>query len=167
MIAHRLYINETTRHAHLILPPTSPLERDHYDLVFNALAVQNVAKFSPAVFERPAGALHDWEILDALDLAADRWRSGSRGALARTRGSGAKRAAGLRRVLDYALRTGPYGKGWVPGRAGLSLGALLDAPHGMVLGPLEPCLPSRLATKDRAVELAPDRAGRRRAAPRT
>jgi anaerobic selenocysteine-containing dehydrogenase len=154
LISVDFYVNETTRHAHLILPPTSPLERDHYDLVFNALAIQNVARFSPAVFEPPPGARHDREILDGLT-----WRVAAGGRAARWRARGiaaAKRAVGLRRVLDHALRTGPHGKGWVPGRNGLSLRALLDAPHGLVLGPLEPCLPARLCTADRTVHLAPD-----------
>jgi anaerobic selenocysteine-containing dehydrogenase len=61
------YINETTRHADVILPPTGPLERDHYDLVFHMFAVRNTARWSSALFERPADARHDWEI--ARDLA--------------------------------------------------------------------------------------------------
>ncbi|MCA9712477.1 MAG: molybdopterin-dependent oxidoreductase, partial [Myxococcales bacterium] len=65
-VAVDFYLNETTRHAHLILPPTSPLERDHYDLIFHALAVRNGAKHSPAVFSPEPGALHDWQILHGL-----------------------------------------------------------------------------------------------------
>jgi anaerobic selenocysteine-containing dehydrogenase len=75
----------------------------------------------------------------------------------RARGTAAaKRAVGLRRVLDFPLRAGPYGKGWMPGRSGLSLRTLVDAPHGLVLGPLESCLPARLFTPDKSVQLAPD-----------
>ena len=55
MAAVDIYINETTRHADVILPPTSALERDHYDLVFHALAVRNTARFTPAVLPKPAG----------------------------------------------------------------------------------------------------------------
>ena len=53
MAAVDIYVNETTRHADVILPPTTALERDHYDLVFHTLAVRNTARFTPAVL--PAG----------------------------------------------------------------------------------------------------------------
>ncbi|NUS44995.1 MAG: molybdopterin-dependent oxidoreductase, partial [Mycobacteriaceae bacterium] len=62
MVAVDFYLNETTRHADVILPPTSALERDHYDLVFRAFAVRNTAKFTPALFPKQPGAKHDWEI---------------------------------------------------------------------------------------------------------
>ena len=55
------YINETTRHANIILPPTSPLERDHYGLIFHGLAIHNTAKYSEALFEPPPNAKHDWQ----------------------------------------------------------------------------------------------------------
>jgi len=60
MAAIDFYINETTQHANIILPPTSPLERGHYDLAFHLLAVRNTAKFSPALFQRGEDARHDW-----------------------------------------------------------------------------------------------------------
>ena len=66
MAAVDIYLNETTRHADVILPPTTALERDHYDLVFHGLAVRNTARFSSAVFAKPDGALHDWEIYREL-----------------------------------------------------------------------------------------------------
>src|SRR4029434_6080536 len=55
MVSIDFYLNETTRHAHLILPPTGPLERDHYDLIFHLLAVRNTTRYSAATFEPPAG----------------------------------------------------------------------------------------------------------------
>src|SRR5678815_5026606 len=67
MVSIDCYINETTRHAHIILPPTSPLERGHYDLAFHLLAVRNTAKFSPPLFERSAESRHDWEILFEIE----------------------------------------------------------------------------------------------------
>ena len=70
MVAIDLYLNETTRHADVILPPTTALERDHYDLVFHSLAIRNTARFSPAVFAKPDGARHDWEIFRDLTAAA-------------------------------------------------------------------------------------------------
>ncbi len=68
MAAVDIYLNETTRHADVILPPTSALERDHYDLVFHLLAVRNTARFTPAVFAKPKGARHDWEIYREVAL---------------------------------------------------------------------------------------------------
>jgi anaerobic selenocysteine-containing dehydrogenase len=153
-VAIDLYVNETTRHAHLILPPAPPLERDHYDVALNVLAIQNVAKFSPAVFHREVDARHDWQILNELT-----WRMAGGGWRARTRARAEAVVRGLlgpRRLLDYALRTGPHGAGWSPFGTGMSLRALRAAPHGTVLGPLEPCLPARLATRDKRIDLAPD-----------
>ncbi len=166
MVSIDLYLNETTRHAHLILPPTPPLERDHYDLVFNLLAVRNTAKFSPALFRPSRGALHDWQILDELHK---RLANGSLGGRL-------KRAVwsrlGPRRLLDLGLRLGPYGSGLKPFGGGLTLARLERQEHGIDLGPLEPCLPERLHSPGNRIELAPgrlvadlDRLRRRLAAP--
>ena len=80
MVAVDIYLNETTRHADVILPPTSALERDQYDLVFHGFAVRNTARFTPAVFAKPDDARHDWEIFRDLTerLAVARGRAGSR-----------------------------------------------------------------------------------------
>jgi anaerobic selenocysteine-containing dehydrogenase len=149
MVSIDLYLNETTRHANLILPPTAPLERDHYDLIFNLLAVRNTAKFSPALFAPPPGALHDWQILDQLHRRLADGPPGAR----------LKRVAwsllGPRRLLDLGLRFGPYGSGFRPFGGGLTLARLRRAEHGLDLGPLEPCLPASLRTPGRRIELAP------------
>jgi len=63
MVSIDCYINETTRHAHIILPPTSSLERGHYDLAFHLLAIRSTTKFSPALFQPGEDAQDDWEIL--------------------------------------------------------------------------------------------------------
>jgi anaerobic selenocysteine-containing dehydrogenase len=148
MVSVDFYLNETTRHAHLILPPTSPLEHDHYDLVFYLLSVRNAARFSPAVFPTPPGALHDWEIFLGLQRRLER------GAKARLRHAvlARMRPHGL---LDVGLRTGPYGAGFRPFGRGLSLRKLRRHPHGIDLGPLEPALPGRLFTRDRRIHAAP------------
>jgi anaerobic selenocysteine-containing dehydrogenase len=141
------YVNETTRHAHVILPPTAALERDHYDLVFHALAVRNTAKFSRAVFPKPAGARHDWEILIELTR-----RVSGGGALQRARAllaAATARWVGPTGLVDHALRKGAYGA------SGLSLKRLALEPHGLDLGPLSPCLPGRLRTEDKRIHLAP------------
>ncbi len=149
MVSVDLYLNETTRHAALVLPPTAPLERDHYDLIFNLLAVRNTAKFSPALFAPPPGALHDWQILDELHRRLDD------GPLAARLERAARRALGPRRLLDLGLRLGPYGSGLRPLGGGLTLARVRAARHGLDLGPLEPCLPQRLRTPGKRIELAP------------
>ncbi len=158
MVSIDPYLNETTRHANLILPPVSPLERDHYDLIFHAVAVRNTAKFSPAVFPKPAGTKHDWEILLGLIARIETLRRGplSKGAL-RAR---AMLALGPRRLVDAGLRLGPYGKGFAGlkpgGPAGdLSLKTLLHQPHGVDLGPLMPSMPERLPKEHSRIDLAP------------
>ena len=147
-VAIDFFINETTRHAHLILPPTFALERDHYDLVFHALAVRNTAKYSPAIFPRPHDARHDWEILNALT-----WRV--RGTLKARAQAITLGQLGPRGMLDVGLRQGPYGAGFAPFATGLRLKTLEDNPHGVDLGPLQPSLPARLRTADRRMHLAP------------
>ncbi len=78
MVSINFYVNETTRHADIILPPVSPLERDHYDLVFRILAVRNTARYAPAVFDPPPDSNHDWEILHELNGRLHRLRHGRR-----------------------------------------------------------------------------------------
>ncbi len=144
-VAIDLYRNETTRHAHLILPPTFGLERDHYDLVFNTVAVRNVARYVKAAVAPPPGVRDDWDILLGLALALR-----ARGGGARRRNLGATlrvaRALGPRRILGLLLRFGPHP---------LSIGTLERAPHGLDLGPLQPRLPGRLFTPDRRIRLVP------------
>ena len=135
MVSIDPYVNETTRHADIILPPASALERDHYDLTFNLLAVRNVTRWNPPILPRPAGALDDWQILSGLGAA-----------LAEALGQEPKRLPPPAKLLDAGLRAGPYG---------LSLEALQAAPHGLDLGPLEPSYPDRLATPDKQIRCAP------------
>ena len=147
-VAIDFYINETTRHAHVILPPTAALERDHYDLVFHALAIRNTAKYSPPLFSKAHGAKHDWEIL--LDLTHRFRRGGFVAGLKATIETALLRRAGPRGLLDRGLKAGPYAA------SGLSIEALEAAPHGIDLGPLAPSLPGRLRTDDRRIRLAPE-----------
>jgi anaerobic selenocysteine-containing dehydrogenase len=149
MVAIDFYINETTRHANIILPPTTALEHDHYDLVFNLLAVRNTAKYSPPLFDPGPDARHDWQILAELHRRLDR------GPLTARWKRRLKAKLGPRRMLDLGLRFGPYGSGLRPFASGLTLRRLEKNPHGLDLGPLEPCLPERLRTRERRIELAP------------
>ena len=136
------YLNETTRHAHVLLPPAPPLARAHYDLALNAFAVRNVAKYVEPVVARTAEQRHDWEILAEL---------GGRALAPRLLGRPLIRAArALRpeRLLDLLLRAGPYG---------LTLARLRAAPHGLDLGPLQPGrVGSRIATPDGRIDIAPE-----------
>jgi anaerobic selenocysteine-containing dehydrogenase len=150
MAAIDFYINETTRHANIILPPSSSLERTHYDLAFHLLAVRNTAKFSPALFERDPATRHEWEIL--LELQTRMEHAGAFGRLQR---KVIRRFFGPERLLDLGLRFGPYGAKLNPFSKGLTLGKLKQAPHGIDLGPLSPCLPGRLRTADKQIDLAP------------
>jgi anaerobic selenocysteine-containing dehydrogenase len=139
-----LYVNETTRHAHLILPPTWSLEHDNFEVAFHQFAIRNTVKYSPAVLEPPPGAKHEWEILGELTLRIlEAKRDGAKRALWRfVRGRGLLPSP--RTVLDFFLRTGPRGDKYLPWRKGLSLRALERNPHGIDLGPLEPSIPQRL-----------------------
>jgi anaerobic selenocysteine-containing dehydrogenase len=152
MVSIDPYLNETTRHAHLILPGTSPLMRSHYDLALNAFAVRNVARYSPPVFPRGPDDRHDWEI--CVELMGRMTRGN---AIKRAAGKLAARALGRlgpEAVLEIGLRAGPYGLR--KGTRGLSVKALRANPHGMDLGPLEPRLPDRLGTPDKTIRIAPD-----------
>jgi anaerobic selenocysteine-containing dehydrogenase len=145
MVALDFYVNETTRHADVILPPTTALEHDHYDLVFHALAVRNTSRYSGAVLPKPDGARHDWEIFTEL---ARRYRRRS-GARRRWRAD-LRRSVQMRlrpdQLVALGLRTGPYR---------LRLRTLRRRPSGVDLGPLRPSLPAALRTPDRRVHAAP------------
>lgn len=140
-VAIDFYINETTRHAHLVLPPTSPLERSHYDLIFHTLAIRNGAKLSEPLFDPPPGAQHDWQILHGLAVRLKQQRG--RYPMADRLADAALARLGPERVVGLGLAMGPYGLR-ARGRHMLSLAALRQAPHGVDLGPLVPCLPGRL-----------------------
>jgi len=153
MVSIDTYINETSRHAHLILPPVSQLERGHYDLAFHALAVRNTAKYSPPLFEPPKDAKHDWQILLELMHRIQIERTGSTF-------SGEAKYRALKRlgpegIVNLGLRMGPYGARYNPFKKGLSLKALRAKPHGVDLGPLKPSLPGRLQTLNKRLDLAP------------
>ncbi len=160
MVSVDIYLNETTRHAHLILPPTFGLERDHFDLVFHGLAIRNTVKYAlPAVAASPL-ARHDSDIFEGLAQRIEAEDPTRRPAL------GARLLMSMltpKRLVALGIRRGRRGAGWWPfgtwtsesGR-GLTLRQVIRAPHGMDLGPLEPCLPERLRTPHRRIDLVPD-----------
>jgi anaerobic selenocysteine-containing dehydrogenase len=148
MVAIDIYLNETTRHADVILPTTFGLERDHYPILSSATAVRNRARYSPALLAAP-GLMHDWQVLAELSgrLLAERGRR-FKGWLLRM----GMRLLKARHVLALMIRLGPHGS-W-HGLRGLTLRKLRG--HGRDLGPLEPRLPDVLGTADKRIELAPE-----------
>lgn len=179
MVAIDIYLNETSRHADVILPGTTPLRRPHYDFAFYQLSVRNIANFSPPLYELPEGTPDEWEILirlgatltghgpapdiEALDDALFGMSVGSEVGDARSPIHGrdpeeifaaTTGRRGPERLLDFLLRTGPYGDGYGTDPEGLTLSKLEDHPHGLDLGPLESRVPEDLCTPSGKVELA-------------
>ena len=175
MISVDIYLNETTRHADVILPPADALAKSHYDLAFSALAVRNVANYSPPVLDSDQPAeddimarltlialgvddadprMVDDQLVDQL-LAAEVAAAGSP-VYGRDPEELAKLVTGERgsdRVLDVLLRTGPYGDGFGADADGLSLAQLLAHPHGIDFGPLAPRLPELVSTASGRIDL--------------
>jgi anaerobic selenocysteine-containing dehydrogenase len=151
MAAIDIYINETTRHARIILPPTGPLERGHYDLAFHLLGIRNVAKFSPPLFATNGETRHEWEIFLALQT-----RMEDEGLLGRLKHKTTARFLGPERMLDLGLRFGPYGDKLNPFSQGLNLRKLKASVHGIDFGAMRPCLTERLRTSGKRIHLAPD-----------
>ena len=190
MVSVDIYVNETTRHADVILPAPSALQKPHYDVALLQLALRNVANWSrPGAAARPtasstsgrcspgsrsiaqgAGADADPAIVDDLVIGAlvGAAVADEHGPLhGRDADESSPRSAprtGPARIIDFMLRTGPYGDRFGTEPDGLTLDALLAAPHGIDLGPLEPRLPDGLRTPTGMIELAPAADPRRPAA---
>lgn len=138
------FINETTRHADIILPPTGPLEHDHYDLAFNRLAVHNVTRMNEAVFDAPEGTMHDWQILNGLGVA-----------LAKRKNLEAKPLPAPDQLIDFGIQMGFYGEAKGHDMA-LTMDKIRQHPHGLDLGPLQPSLTERLCTENGHIQLLPE-----------
>ncbi len=150
MVSVDMYVNETSRHADLILPPCSPLERSHYDLALYTFAVRNMAKWSAPMVRPGPDTRADWQIIHGLATRID----GLRGVgLQRRLTLAAAERIGPEGLLDLGLRVGPHGD--LLGRK-LSLARLREHPHGIDLGPLEPCLPGRLPGPRKRINLVPE-----------
>ncbi len=175
------YINETTRHADVILPPPGALQKGHYDLALLQLALRNIANYSPPVLPLGDDQLDEWKILARLALVAQGMGADADPAVVddlvvqtlvgaavadETSPVAGREPAdimaelgdrtGPERLIDLMLRTGPYGDGFGADPDGLTLDVLLANPHGVDLGPLEPRLPEVLRTPSGMVELAPE-----------
>ena len=181
MVSIDIYLNETTRNADVILPPEPELARGHYDLALYNLAIRNVANYSPPLVDLEPGEVPEWRSMlrlagviggqgahadvDALDdllvaglvsKAVARRGSNVEGRDADELMKALASRRGPERVLDFMLRTGPYGDGFGADPDGLSLAVLEANPHGVDLGPLEPRIPEVLRTPSGMIELAPE-----------
>ncbi|GAB5381036.1 MAG: molybdopterin oxidoreductase family protein [Aliiglaciecola sp.] len=143
VVAVDFYLNETTRHADVILPPVTALERDHFDIVFHKFAVRNSVKFSPAVFPMSEDKRTDWQIYLSLAQKLEKLR-GNDSQMYQTLWD--KTPVG---VIDDLLTSGRYANG----EYNLSINTLLEHPHGIDLGPLQPDLPEALFTSGKTIEL--------------
>ena len=134
MVSIDIYINETTRRANIILPPATELETSHYDVIFNLFAVRNTAKYSVPLFPKDENAKYDWEIFQELAH--------------RLNGKNEPLKLVPPEVkLDFGLQFGKYK---------MPLEELQKNPHGVDLGELQTCLPERLFTEHKRINLAPE-----------
>jgi len=143
-----IYLNETTRHANIILPPLSTLERSQYDLAFQALAIRNGAKFSQPVFKAGKEQRSDVQIFSELGwrMQGGNWWDKATGWLKKE----FIQRLGSDWIINKKLKQGPYFKSH-----GLNLNKLKKNPHGIDLGPMQACLPERLFTSDKTINLVP------------
>lgn len=137
MVSIDIYLNETSKYADIILPPQTGLESEHYDVVFNNLAVSDTAKYSPHLFKGAKESKADWQIFKEL---TKRMRPLT---LAEKASDFLMTPANF---LNEALKKGSYD---------INLKKLKAHPHGLDLGPLKPQLPDRLFTDDKMVDLNP------------
>jgi len=183
MVSIDIYLNETTRHADVILPPPSALEKDHYDVGLYIYAVRNIANYSVPVLQKDDASPEEHEILlklagilqglgpdnDPLALEEQTIYAMVTGAVSNSGSNIHGRDAdeilnmlsaggrrGTARNLDFALQTGPYGAAFGANPGGLSLDVLLANPHGVDLGALEPKMPEMLRTLSGRIELSPE-----------
>jgi len=139
------YVNETTRHANVILPPTSALERDHYDLIFHVLAVRNSARFTPAIFPKGRDQRHDWQIYREVTSRTTR-RLATKPPLAKRISTKVQMAMSPTRLIGLLLSKGRL----------TSLRALRANPAGVDLGPLQDGqFPGRLMSKNKRIDAVP------------
>ncbi len=170
MISVDNWLNETTRHADVILPGLSPLEQPHHDDLVLQFAIRSFANYSAPVFD-PGERPHEWEILirltglctgtpaEDVDVGAIddgffdylAFTQGLDGAVIRRR----YQHGGPERMLDLTLRTGPFGDRYGENPGGLTLDLLKANPNGIDFGPMVPQLPGILGTADKKIRLAP------------
>jgi len=148
MVSIDIFLNETTKHANIILPPPSHLEIDHYDLIFNLISVSNNVKFSEALFKSQNEQLYDWEIAKELIKRFSK--------VSKKKPSKIFQWLTPRQLLNLGLLTGAYGKLSHPSKwfSGISLKKVINSKHGISLGALQPRIPEVLVTRDGNINIA-------------
>jgi len=137
MVSVDIFINETTKHANIILPPATGLETPHYGAPFHNFAVHNTAKYSPAAIEKEEGTKYDWEIFNGLVNAYNELLDDPKEIQTFT----------LEQALGFALMSSSRG---------ISLQQLKDNPHGIDLGPLESKLPEGVLLDNKKMDILPE-----------
>jgi len=161
MVSIDFYMNETSKHADIILPPCGPFEHPLYDLIFTNFAVRNVTRFSDPLFKKKSFMRSDLQIFTYLTSRIELLKGKHKSPIDKLKmrvGHQVKEQMTVERIVDMGLRMGRYGEGWksyLTGK-GLTLEKLKKHNHGMDLGPLEPRLPGKLFTKDKLINLFPE-----------
>ena len=181
MVSIDPYLNETTRHADVILPPPPPSYAPHFDIALSGTAIRSTARYSPAVLPLPEGRPDEIEVLCRLTLGVLGLGTGSDPKLVDDQiistvmgkevadpdspvaGRDVEELVamlpdgpGYERRLDMMLRLGPFGDAFGSKPGGLTLQQLKDSPHGVDLGELTPRIPEILRTPSGKLELAPE-----------
>ncbi len=181
MVSVDIYVNETTRHADVILPAPEPLAKAHYDAALYQLAIRSVANYSEPILDLPEGQPHEWEIIlrlaaiaagqgaeadiEAWDELVAQTLIGREVALPGSpiEGRDASEIAealgerrGPERLIDFMVRVGPFGDGFGADPEGLTLAKLEANPHGIDMGAMRPRVPEVLRTASGKIELAPE-----------
>jgi anaerobic selenocysteine-containing dehydrogenase len=172
MVSLDIYVNETSRHADVILPGTSPLEDSHYDVAFSQLSYRNQARYSHPVFPRAVERPEEWQVILRLigiiqgkgatadinqiddGLLMDDLRH-TAGPVADHIFKAGSQRRGIERLLDLGLRAGPYGDQFGMKPDGLNLEKVQAAEDGIDLGALTPRVPEVLRTPSGKIEVAP------------
>ena len=136
------YLNETSRHAHAVLPPRHVFETGNFDLLLQRFTVENGARYCPPILKTDDDTRDDWEI--ACELAI-RTRLPKFEPLRKLLRALARNLP--ERALDLLLRLGPRK---------LTLKKLAEAPRGMHYGALVPRRAECVRTNDGRVQLVPE-----------
>lgn len=168
MVSLDNYINETTRHAHVILPSPSFLESAHFDMWSWIFCLTSGGHYSPPVFP-PVDRPDHWRIVARVGAIIggqpgadiDAMDDGYFRALATGRGIDPDLAItalperGPARILDLAIRAGPFGDRFGAVAGGLSLDSFRNQPDGVIIGPATPQAQEGFATSSGKIEIAP------------
>ncbi|MEM7360969.1 MAG: molybdopterin oxidoreductase family protein [Pseudomonadota bacterium] len=142
-VAFDFYINATTRLADVILPPTSALEHDHYDIAFLRLAIRNSVRYNEPIFEPVDGSMHDWQIFNEVTRK-----------ISELKGIEYRELPAPHEMVADGIENDLYGPEQNPDVA-LTFEKIKAAPHGIDLGPLKPGLAERICTENGKIQCAP------------